>query len=58
MKREKQIELIDSAEERTKGYLRIWLQNPQFKAAVTRKGNAPKDGNTESHSVARVRRNA
>ncbi|MCW2317971.1 hypothetical protein M2322_003536 [Rhodoblastus acidophilus] len=36
MDRERQIELMKSAEARTTGYLRAWIAKPQFKAALHR----------------------
>lgn len=44
MDRERQIELMKSAEERTAGYLRTWIRNPQFKAAIHRDHRAQTDG--------------
>ncbi|MCJ2108639.1 hypothetical protein MKK70_25350 [Methylobacterium sp. E-041] len=37
MKRDEQIELMQSAEERTKGYLRAWMKDDAVKAAFHRK---------------------
>jgi hypothetical protein len=36
MDRDKQIEFMENAEKRAQGYLRAWLQNPEFKAALHR----------------------
>jgi hypothetical protein len=44
MKREEQIKLIASAEERTAGYLRQWLKYPAFKAALHRQDHKGTDG--------------
>ena len=44
MDRERQIELINSAEVRTEGYLRAWIRNPQFKAALHRDHRKQDDG--------------
>jgi hypothetical protein len=35
MDRDRQIELIGSAEERTAGYLRNWMKDPAFRAAAS-----------------------
>lgn len=37
MKREEQIERMQSAEPRTAGYLRTWMQDPAVKAAFHRR---------------------
>lgn len=58
MKREKQIELIQSAEARTRGYLSNWMLNPKFKEAVRRQLRTPTDDNEDAHYVARVRKRA
>ncbi|MDP3553263.1 hypothetical protein [Methylocystis sp.] len=44
MDRERQIELMKSAEVRTEGYLRAWIRNPQFKAALRRDHRTQTDG--------------
>jgi fatty-acid desaturase len=44
MDRERQIELMKSAEVRTEGYLRTWIQNPRFKAALHRDHRKNSDG--------------
>jgi hypothetical protein len=45
MDRERQIELIKSAEVRTEGYLRAWiLKNPNVKAALHRSRRPKGDG--------------
>ncbi|ACL63351.1 hypothetical protein [Methylobacterium nodulans] len=36
MKRDEQIEMMQSAEKRTAGYLRAWLQDENVKAALRR----------------------
>lgn len=36
MEREKQIQLMESAEERAHGVFRRWLDNPEFRAALHR----------------------
>ena len=53
MNRDRQIELMKTAEERTTGYLRNWLKNPAVKAALHRQNrdsHAPKD---DDHKPAR-----
>jgi hypothetical protein len=44
MKREEQIKLIVSAEERAASYLQRWLQLPAFKAALHRQDRKGTDG--------------
>jgi hypothetical protein len=56
MMREKQIALIESAEERTAGFLRKWLQVPAFKAAIHRQDTG-KDGDG-GHEECQPRRTA
>ena len=55
MKREDQVRLMESAEERTTGYLRNWLKNPKFKAAVHRQ-DRPKHNGDNGHYEVRVRK--
>lgn len=58
MKREKQVELIQSAETRTAGYLQKWLSNPAFKAAVERQDRVETEDDNETHYRTRVRKRA
>jgi hypothetical protein len=44
MDRKRQIELMTSAEVRTEGYFRTWMQNPQFKAAIRRTRRTAENG--------------
>lgn len=50
MKRERQIELIETAEERTIGYFKAWIKNASFKAALHRRNSdrspSPHEGET------------
>ena len=57
MKRETQIELMNSAEERTLGYLQTWMENPAFKEAVARQ-DRPEEDQEGQHYVAQVRKHA
>jgi hypothetical protein len=49
--RDKQIELIRHAEERTAGYVRNWLRNPEFRAAL-RSRDCEDGGQHESRPIA------
>lgn len=51
IKREKQIELIKSAEERTKGYLQAWLAVPEFREVVQRRNPARDNGHEQARKA-------
>ena len=36
MDRKRQIQLMGAAEERTEGYVRAWMRDPEFRAAARR----------------------
>jgi len=57
MKREKQIELMDSAESRTSEILRNWLANPAVRAALKKRPKKA-DDQVDEHYHVRVRRKA
>ena len=56
MKRDDQVTFAESAEERTIGYLRTWLTNEKFRAAIRRQDRPERDGNGQEHYVAQVRK--
>jgi hypothetical protein len=57
MKRDEQVKLLEAAEVRTTGYLRTWMKDPKFKAAVHRQDRPKKDGDKDHYEV-RVRKHA
>jgi hypothetical protein len=54
MKRDRQIELIKSAEERTLGYHQAWMKKPEFRDAVLRR-NPERDNSQDDHKPMRKR---
>ena len=53
MNRDRQIELMKTAEERTIGYLRNWLKNPAVKAALHRQNRDSHAPGDDDHKPAR-----
>jgi hypothetical protein len=47
MKRDRETDLMRSAEERTTGYLRAWMKNPQFRQALLRPNPVREDERKE-----------
>lgn len=52
MDRDRQIELMQNAEERTDGYVQRWLSNPEFRAALHRYDRDQNDDDSEPRRAA------
>lgn len=52
MNRDEQIDFMENAEERAQGYLRRWLSNPDYRAALHRHDHEHCDGDRAKEKVA------